>query len=129
MLNRSNLHKKVSDFWHLPSFHEKLLKIYFVVKPLKKDLNKRFRNFKHSFLLILDTDLIFYRDRLSRSWFMIHNEVLNFYGWILCYHESRQDKKIKVIGIINGSVTFNSDLQKTWSNLSINLTKVFDFID
>ena len=32
------------------------------------------------------------RVRLSGSWFMIYNEVLNFYDWILCYHELFHDK-------------------------------------
>ena len=33
------------------------------------------------------------RVRLSRSWFMIHDKVLNFHDWILCYGESSHDKR------------------------------------
>ena len=36
---------------------------------------------------------------------MIHDEVLNFHDWILCYHEPFHDKKkTKSIGITNESV-------------------------
>ena len=27
------------------------------------------------------------RVSLNRSWFVIHNKILNFHNWILCYHE------------------------------------------
>ena len=35
-----------------------------------------------------------YRVWLNRLWFLIHDEVLNFHDWILCYHEPFH-KKIK----------------------------------
>ena len=48
------------------------------------------------------------RVRLNRSWFVIHDKVLNYHDIILCYHKPFHNKikKIKINGIINGSVTF-----------------------
>ena len=37
-------------------------------------------------------ELSFYKVRLNRSWFMNHNEILNFHDWILCYHEPFHNK-------------------------------------
>ena len=33
-----------------------------------------------------------FRVRLNRSWFVIHDEVWNFYDWIFCYHEPFHEK-------------------------------------
>ena len=48
------------------------------------------------------------RVRLNWPWFVIQDRILNYHNWILLsWAYSQQDKKIKINGIINGSVTFN----------------------
>ena len=54
------------------------------------------------------TDLTSYDSlELSGSWFVIHDDVLNFDDEILCYHEPFAWRdKIKINGIINGYATY-----------------------
>ena len=68
--------------------------------------------------------------QLNVSWFVIHDEVLNFQGWIL-YHEPFHEKqKAKSIGIINRSVTFNMNVILTLQSVNFaELCAPFPWID
>ena len=48
--------------------------------------------------------MILFRVWLNTSWFGIHNKVLNFHNWTLCYHKPFHDKikKYKSMGLSMG---------------------------
>ena len=55
-----------------------------------------FEKFCHWFLLVCTwkiEKLILFRVRLNGSWVVIHNKVLNFYDWNLCYELFHDSKK------------------------------------